>query len=715
MKNKTIQRDISWLSFNARVLQEAADKSVPLRERVKFLGIFSNNLDEFFRVRVATLRRMREFGASLKNMHLEDDPGKILDDIQQIVLHQQSVFDEIWEEVKLEMEKEKIFLITETGLSAKQKSFVEEYFEEEARASIIPIMIESLAQFPYLRDKSIYLGVVMWVKQDVVKRKYAIIEVPAAALGRFIELPSPDNEHHIMLLEDLIKYNLPKIFGYFGYNNYNAWVFKVTKDAEMDIDNDIATSLIQKVEKGLKNRRKGKPVRFTYDKEMDAGLLDFLIRKLHLSRHDSFIPGSKIHNFRHFMDFPNVFKSKLSRKKPFTHPALKNAIRVTDVIQKQDVLLSFPYHSFASLLDLLREAAIDPDVTEIKMTAYRLASNSKVINTLINAKRNGKKVTVVLELRARFDEEANLLWKLKLEEEGIKVLVGIPNYKIHSKLGLIRKRVNKKTIHYGFISTGNFHEKTAKTYGDHCLLTSNRALMADVNRMFTHIENYKGSFSIFKGYTSIIPCPVSLRKYLEQLINKEIANAKAGKKAVIVLKMNSLSDTSLIHQLYDAAKAGVEIKLIIRGIFCMLSENKKFKIPVKAVSIVDEYLEHARVFYFYNSGKEKIYISSSDWMVRNLDHRIEVTCPIKDASIKKSLLDILKIQLKDNVKARILNNNLTNEYVNNNFGKIRSQLEIYRYLAGEVSVDDIKNKINKTSPKKTQSLKKNIQNEVGSN
>jgi len=687
MKQKFIPRDISWLSFNARVLQEASDPSVPLKERVRFLGIFSNNLDEFFRTRVATLKRMAEFGpSSLKHVHHEKDPRKILEEIQQIVLKQQSVFEQIWTGVRLEMEKEKIFLRNEKELTPEQKAYVEEYFEEEARSHIIPIMVENLPHLPYLRDRSIYLGVVMWMRKDVAQRKYAIIEVPAARLGRFIMLPSPEGEHHIFLLEDLIRHNLPKIFGYFGYNLYDSWIFKVTKDAEMDIDNDISTSLIQKVEKGLKTRRLGKPVRFVYDKEMDAGLLDFLIRKLHLSHQDSIIPGARIHNFRHFMDFPDVFRSKLKKRKPFPHPELKNAIRVTDVIQKKDLMLYFPYHSFNALIDLLREAAMDPDVQEIKISAYRLAENSKIIHALVNAKRNGKKVTVLLELRARFDEEANLQWKNKLEDEGINVIVGIPNYKIHAKLGLIKKRKNKSTIYYGFISTGNFHEKTAQTYSDFCLLTSDKKLMSEVNKIFRHIENFKGSFSIFKGYNNIIPCPTHLRKELEGLIRKEIAYAKAGKPAIIVLKVNSLSDAATIRLLTDAAKAGVTVKLIVRGIFCMLSENKKFKKPVQAISIVDVYLEHARVFYFHHGGKEKLFISSSDIMVRNLDHRVEVTCEIKDNNIKASIMNILQIQLMDNVKARVLDNSLSNSYVKNNFSKIRSQWEIYHYLStGQLS------------------------------
>jgi polyphosphate kinase len=679
MKRKTIARDISWLSFNARVLQEAADPTVPLRERIKFLGIFSNNLDEFFRVRVATLKRMTQVGK--KNMHMEVAPGKILDEIQQIVLEQQTEFSRTWEVLHKELEKEKIFLVTEKALNKEQQKFVLTFFEEEVRSNTIPLMIESIAQFPYLREKSIYLGVVLSRRDATLKRKYAIIEVPTRANGRFLQLPSPAGEHHIILLEDVIRYNLKSIFSYFGYDRYASWVFKVTKDAEIDMDSDISTSLIQKIEKGVKNRRKGKTVRFVYDKQMDAGLMDFLIRKLNLTHKDSLIPGGRIHNFRHFMDFPDVFEKRGSRKRPFPHPLLKQALRVTDVVQETDIMLNFPYHSFHHIIDLLREAAIDPDVTVIKITAYRLASNSKVINSLINAVRNGKQVTVMLELRARFDEEANLEWKERLEEEGVKVLIGIPDMKVHAKACLIKKRVNNHTIHYGFVSTGNLNEKTATVYGDHCLLTANRHIMADVNRIFNYLEKPKEGLHFLKACKTIIPCPTDLRKELLKLINREIKNAKEGKPACMILKMNSLSDETLIEKLYEAGKAGVELKLVIRGIFCMYSENKKFIKPVKAVSIVDEYLEHARVFIFHNNGNEKVYISSADWMVRNLDHRVEATCPVFDENIKKVLKNILEIQLSDNVKARILDNELSNRYVRDRkHKKVRSQLEIYNYL-----------------------------------
>lgn len=684
-KTKNIQRDLSWLSFNARVLQEAADPTVPLRERIRFLGIFSNNLDEFFRVRVATLKRMIHVGAKAK-MHLEENPEKILEEIQMTVLNQQSEFNRIWEMILEEMKEQKIFLVTEKELNEEQRRFVTAYYDEEVSANIIPLMIESIPELPYLRDKSFYLGVVMWKQESALKRMFSIIEVPTRVLNRFVLLPSPDGEHHIILLEDVIRANIPEIFNYFGYDQYHASVFKVTKDAELDIDNDVSTTLMEKIEKGLKNRRKGKAVRFVYDKEMDPGLIEFLIRKINLTKRDNIIPGGRIHHFREFMDFPRqVFKSQSAKRKPLDHPALEEK-RITDLVMQQDLMLHFPYHSFNPVIDLLREAAIDPDVTSIKITAYRLAKQSKIINALINAVRNGKQVTVMLELKARFDEEANLAWKELLEQEGVKVLIGIPNMKVHAKLCVIRKRVADSVVQYGFISTGNLNEDTSRVYADHCLLTSNKAIMGDANRIFSYIEHYKTGTHFLKACTTLLPSPHFARREVIKMIHGEIKAAQRGEQATICAKMNSLSDEQIIEELTHAAKAGVEIYLIVRGIFCMLTENQKFVKPVKAVSIVDEYLEHARVWIFHNGGKEKIFISSADWMVRNLDHRVEATCPILDPVIRKELKDIITIQLKDNVKARALDNNLSNTYIQptNGDGKVRSQYETYFYLQNKI-------------------------------
>ncbi len=684
-KRKTIFRDISWLSFNARVLQEAADDTVPLRERIRFLGIFSNNLDEFFRVRVATLNRMIEFGRK-SNMHLEQTPQAILEEIQEIVLEQQKEFDRIWNEILRELKKEKIHLVNEQQLNKTQQKFVLDYFNEEIRSNIIPLMIESIQNFPVLSDKSIYLACTLSRKDRSIPKKFALVSVPARRLPRFTILPSARNEKHIILLEDIIRFCLPHIFSFFGYDSFSSYIIKVTRDAEIDIDNDVSTSLIQKIEKGLKNRKKGKPVRFVFDKAIDPTLLTYLVKRMNLHRKDNLIPGGRIHNFKDFIYFPDaVFEHKKQRKKPFIHPALKNKNSVTDVVMEKDVLLNFPYHSFDSMIDLLREAAIDPEVTSIKITGYRLADRSKIINTLTNAVRNGKLVTVVLELRARFDEEANLEWKEELEEAGAEVLLGVPNMKVHAKLCLIKKKTAKRTIHYGFVSTGNLNEKTALVYGDACLLTSDRNIMADVNRIFNYLEQPKTRMQLLFECNTLMVSPTGMRTQLLQFINKEIKAAYEKKPAAIILKLNSLSDDQLINKLYEAAKAGVEIRLVIRGICCMLTENKKFKIPIQAISIVDEYLEHARVMIFHNGGKEKVFISSADWMVRNIDHRVEVACPIFEKNIQQELKDILQIQLKDNIKARILDNELSNLYVNpRNTKKIRSQVETYNYLYRKV-------------------------------
>ena len=682
-KSTFVQRDISWLSFNARVLQEANDPTVPISQRIRFLGIFSNNMDEFFRVRVATLKRMAEFRSSKTklNLHMEDAVSEILVDLLHIVLKQQSEFDRIWANIQLELKKNKVFIKNDQQLTKDQKHFVVDYFEKEVRSNIIPLMIEGLPELPYLRDKSIYLGVVMQKKNSAYKQQYALIEIPTKTLGRFVKLPTDKTETHIILLEDIVRVNLPYIFSYFGYDHFEAHIFKVTKDAELDLDNDISTSLVEKMQKGLKKRRKGKPVRFVYDKEMNSGLLNYLTKKLKLNSKSSIIPGGRIHNFKHFMDFPDVFPASNRRMTAIPHPDLNSAIRVTDVIVKKDILLHFPYHSFNAIIDLLREAAIDPDVKSIKITAYRLASESKVINALVNAARNGKKVEVMLELKARFDEEANLEWKTVLEEEGVKVILGIPNMKVHAKVCIINKRVQNKTIQYGFVSTGNLNEKTAHFYGDHCLLTSNRNIMADINRIFFYLENPVSHAGTLEECKTLLISPMGMRKKITELVEKEIKEAKKGFPASITLKLNSLSDVSLIEKLNQASAAGVEVNLIIRGIYSAKMQAKKKQVSPYAISIVDQYLEHARVLVFHNGGNVLVYISSADWMVRNLDHRVEAACPIVDNDLKKELLDILKIQLSDNVKARILDPEFINNYVSSPRKKrIRSQQEIYNYL-----------------------------------
>lgn len=681
-------RDITWLAFNERVLQEAMDEKVPLHLRIRFLGIFSNNLDEFFRVRVAGLKRAMDFKEKVIAESFYQPPSKILQKINDIVMRQQQNFDKTWKKILAEMAEHHVYIKTAKNLSSNQKEFVRKYFDEVVESNVIPILLHENTPMPYMRDKSLYLGVAMRKKDWQYSSNYAIIEIPSRFVGRFVLLPSEDvEEKNVMLLEDVITFNLPHIFSYFGYDEFAANAFKVTKDAELELDNDIRTNFAEKIEKGLKNRRKGKPTRFVFDKDMDKALLEMLIRKLNLTKKDSIIPGGKIHNFKHFMDFPDVFEryEKPVERTSFTHPAFENTERVTDVILKHDVLLTFPYHKYNPVIDLLREAAMDPDVKSIQITAYRLASSSKIINALIYAARNGKEVTVMLELQARFDEESNLEWKEMLEPEGITVLIGLPNKKVHAKLCVIKKRSHNKTIQYGFVSTGNFNEKTARIYGDHLLMTADRGIMADINKVFNVLKKPKEDYlPVLKTCKSLLVCPQFMREKILHHIDKEIEEAKAGRHAEMIVKANSVSDRFLIEKLYEAAQAGVIIRMIVRGIYCAVNQ-KEFKEKIKAISIVDEYLEHARVMYFYNKGAEDMYISSADWMTRNLDYRIEAAAKITDKNLKKELKDILDIQLKDNVKARILDKKLSNEYIDNDKEECRSQIETYRYLKAKTN------------------------------
>ena len=689
MSNHFNPRDITWLAFNERVLQEAMDHKVPLHLRIRFLGIFSNNLDEFFRVRVAGLKRAMDFKDKFITESFYQPPTKILQNINEIVIKQQQNFDKTWKKIQVEMAEQNVFIKTAKNLTKEQEKFVVAYFDEIVESNVIPILLHDNSAMPYLRDKSLYLGIAMRKKQFQYESKFAIIEIPSRILGRFVLLPNEDQEKNVILLEDVIKFNLPHIFSYFGYEEFEAHCFKVTKDAEFDLDNDIKTTLAQKIEKGIKSRRKGKPTRFVFDKEMDKALLEFLIRKLNLSKKDSIIPGGKIHNFRHFMEFPKVFEKykRPEERTSFDHPDLIGK-RITDVIQKTDILLSFPYHQYTPVIDLLRESAMDPEVKSIQITAYRLASNSKIINALINAVRNGKEVTVMLELRARFDEENNLNWKEILEQEGVKVLVGILDKKVHAKLCVIKKRAHNKTIQYGFVSTGNFNEKTAKIYGDHLLMTSDRGIMADINKVFNVLSKPKQEIvSELKSCKKLILCPDLMREKIIAQIDKEIEEAKEGRKTLIIIKVNSLSDRDLIQKLYAAAEAGVVIKMIVRGIYCAINQ-KDFKEKIDAISIVDEYLEHSRIMYFYNKGHEDIYISSADWMTRNMDYRIEAAAKITQKNLKKDIKDQLDIQLSDNVKARILDKKMRNDYVRSGKTPIRSQIEIYHYLKNKSAVED---------------------------
>jgi polyphosphate kinase len=674
---KLIHREISWLSFNERVLQEAQDNDVPLVERIKFLGIFSNNLDEFFKVRVATIKRMIDFQQGSKKIEGEK-PKKLMSMIQKKVLQLQNKFEYTFQNILDELEQKGILIINELELNPFQAGFVKHYFDENVFPVLSPIILSNVDKFPYLKDKSIYLIVKLYSRETGIRSDFALIEIPTNILPRFIVLPSENEKKFIILLEDVIRYSLDDVFSLFKFDHFESWIIKLTRDAELDMDNDISKSFLEVISKGLNSRKTGQPVRFVFDNALSRELLEFLVEKLNLDEDNNLIPGGRYHNFKDFMNFPNVGGTDLvyKQEQPLPHPLIKKHKSIIDVMAHKDFMLHVPYQDFNIFVRLLQEASIDPRVTEISLTIYRVAKNSKVVNALINAARNGKKVTVIIELQARFDEEANIYWSRKFEEVGAKVTFGFPGLKIHAKLLNIVRKEGRKIVNYACVSTGNFHEGNAMVYSDLFLFTADRRITSEVKRIFDFFENSYKNFS----YRHIIKSPLYLRRKMYQLIDREIKNAKAGKEAYIILKLNSLVDNEIIYKLYQANDAGVKIKLIIRGICSLtpgvpgLSEN------VEAISIVDKYLEHSRVLIFCNGGDELYYITSADWMTRNLDRRVEVACPIYDKDVQREIREMIELQLKDNVKARIINSVQDNLYVGlNGSSKIRSQLEIYGY------------------------------------
>ena len=670
-----INRELSWLAFNERVLQEAEDKTVPLVERLKFLGIYSNNRDEFFRVRVATLKRATKHQKKAEEM-MGENPVKLLDNIQKAVIEQQTKFEHIYQSIIKELETQNISIVNEKQLSPSQGVFVKEYFREKVKSSLFPIMLDNAPTFPYLKDKSGYLIIKMSKKSHPKKNKYAIIEVPTDEISRFLVLPKEKEKIFVILLDDIIRFCLDDIFQNFEYDSIEAYNIKLTRDAELDIDNDLSKSFVEKISKGLKERKKGQPVRLVYDSAITADMLAYIMKKIKLGKEDNPIPGGRYHNFKDFISFPNVGGSELYYKKikPLKHPDLKDQPSILKVIKGKDVLLTYPYQSFEHIIDFLREASIDPKVESIKITLYRVAKNSSIVKALINALKNGKQVTAVIELQARFDEEANIYWSGKLQEEGANVIYGVPGLKVHSKMFLITRKESGKTNQYAHIGTGNFNGVTAGVYTDHSLLTSDNQITEEVEKVFDfYSDNFKGG-----TYKHLLISPFFMRKRLVQLINKEIQNAKAGKDAYIILKLNNLVDTDMIKKLYEASAEGVIIRLIVRGICSIVAGIKGLSDNIEAISIVDKHLEHTRVFIFCNGGDEKYFISSADWMARNLDHRSEVAVPIYDKRIQEQLRAIIDTLWSDNTKARVLGSMQNNAYRSSgNDPKIRAQEEIY--------------------------------------
>lgn len=686
MKSKEfpyINREISWLSFNERVLQEAADKTTPLIERLKFLGIFSNNRDEFYRVRVATVKRLAKMGRKALIVYGED-PKELLTRLQRKVIEQQNRFESIYQEILVELAAKNVFIINEKQLTSTQRIFITEYFKNELVSNLFPVMIDDNKPFPYMKDKASY----MYLKLESIvqnrKVKYAIIEIPSKIISRFVILPRHGKKHYIMLVDDVIRHSTDHIFQVFGYRTTEAYNIKLTRDAELDIDNDVSKSMIEKISKSVKARKQGQPVRFVYDAAMPDDMLKYIMKRLGMAKKDNAIPGGRYHNFKNFIDFPDLGEKELIYNHPvrLQHKDLEsNPFTTLKKIREKDILLHYPYHTYIHIINLLREASIDPSVESIKITLYRIADSSKIANALINAVKNGKRVTVLVELQARFDEENNIYWANKLHEEGARVIYGVPGLKVHSKLFVITARENGKEVHYVHIGTGNFNEKTSRVYTDFSLLTSHREIAADLNKIFDFYEN---NFKV-QAFRHLVVAPFFMRKEFVQLINKEIKNAKNKKPAEILLKMNSLVDKEMIAKLYEASRAGVKITLIIRGACSLVTEMEGWSDNITAYSIVDKYLEHSRVFIFHNNGEEKIFISSADWMSRNLDSRSEVAVPIYNAEIRKQLKDIIQIQLSGNTKVRIIDRKQENHYKKPRPGekRIRAQDEVYNYLKEE--------------------------------
>lgn len=683
-----IDREKSWLAFNSRVLQEAADQTVPLLDRLRFLGIFSNNLDEFFRVRYAAIRRL--------SLNKEIDTTKLfggitahvlLKEITQIVINQQTESLKILYAIEQQLEEKNIYILNEKELDDAQKEFIRNYFIQQISPAIVTIMLNDLNEFPLLKDTNGYLAVKLVLKPNkktntAEETRYAIVEIPSQ-FNRFVVLPEKNKKQYIILLDDVIRFNLNYLFNIFDYKTIAAHMIKITRDAQLDFDSDLNKSFLEKISDSVKDRRVGEPVRFVYDKEIGQDTLAFFLEKMEIDSSDSIIPGGRYHNRRDYMGFPNLGRFDLLYKqnKPLPIPGLSMEGSILQKIKVKDYLLNAPYQSFSYLIKFLREAALDPKVTTIKITLYRLAKNSQIISSLINAAKNGKAVTVQIELQARFDEATNISYAEQMQTEGIKLIFGVKGLKVHSKVCVIERFENGKNKRYGFISTGNFNEKSAQIYTDITLLTANSKILKDVSKVFDFFEvNYK-----VHRYKHLFVSPHYTRGKFYKLIENEIESAKNGTGGFIKLKMNSLSDLKMIDKLYEASNAGVKIQLIIRGICCLIPGLKGKSENIEAISLVDNYLEHARLYIFGNNNNPLVYISSADFMTRNLDARVEITCPIYDESIKTELIETFEIGWKANVKARIHSDKLDNQYKDRGINtEFRAQKEMYNYYLSKI-------------------------------
>lgn len=673
-----IHRDISWLSFNYRVLQEAKDPTVPLFERLKFMAIYSNNIGEFFRVRMASVRNVLRVGKKTKRQ-IDYDPKNVIKEILRITNEHQVEFSHIFEnQIIPELRNHGIFLLKRLDLNTEQREFVENYFDDHMLPYVQPVLLVKHKIRPFLINAALYLAVLLRDKEDPKgENKFAVVKIPSDHLPRFIKLPSAAGQHDIIMLDDIVRHSLEAMFP--GYDIRNTFSVKLTRDAELYIDDEFSGELISKIKKSLIKRHVGPATRFVYDREMPEEFLEFLRDSFNLGKYDLLVEG-RYHNNFDFFKFPTFGMDHL-KNNPLpllSYVPLEKSSGYFENIKKKDHFLNFPFHSYESVIRFFEKAASDPNVTHIKIVQYRVAKKSRIMDALKKAVLAGKQVFVFIEVKARFDEEANLDWGEKLEKIGIKVHYSFPGVKVHSKIALVRREEKNGPTFYSYLSTGNFHEDTAKIYSDFGLFTVDKRITNEVARVFNYLETVKVPAQEF---SHLLVGQFNLRRSLVELIDQEIENAKAKKKAKIILKLNSLQDQEMISKLYEASQAGVKIQLIVRGIMCLVPGIKNLSDNIEAISIVDRYLEHARVFIFHNDGNEKIYLSSADWMVRNLSHRIETAFPIFDASIKQQIKDVIKLQLQDNVKARILDKEHNNFYKKDGSDlAIQSQIETYYYF-----------------------------------
>ena len=677
-----IDRDLSWMYFNRRILQEATRENVPLLERLGFLGIYSNNLDEFFRVRMATLSRIAE--CEDKSLRKESEHArKLIKRINRLNAVYAKEYEEALAGVRSRLRDEHIFLLNENELDEEQQRYVRRFFRQRLSGFVSPVWITAARQLTEETDDSIYLA----VKMNTEGRKagdYALIELPVQVSGRFVRLPDRDGNKYLMYLDDVIRYCLPFIFGGLGYTHFEAYAFKFTKDAEMEIGNDLRTGVLQKISKGVKSRRKGDALRVIYDQDMPAALHKRVMNLLNLDKLDTVQAGGRYHNHKDLMAFPDCGRDDLKYPvwKPIVRPETNSSRdSVLRMVQEGDRFIHVPYHSFDYYIRLLQEAAIHKEVKSIKTTLYRLAKDSKVVKALICAARNGKKVTVVIELLARFDEASNINWSKKMQDAGVNVIFGVENLKVHSKITHIGMR-NGSDI--ACVSTGNFHEGNARVYTDYMLMTAAKNIVKDVNAVFTFIEKPYMPVT----FKELLVSPNEMKKKFVRLINNEIKNRQQGKPAYIKVKINHITEPEMVRKLYEASENGVRVDLLVRGNCSLVTGIPGKSDNIRICGIIDRYLEHSRIFIFANGGEKKCFIGSADWMPRNLDNRIEVVTPVYDAKIKEDLEMVIDYGLRDTMQGRIVDGTGENRpWTTEDGGAFRSQEQLYLHYREQMAVE----------------------------